>query len=255
MSNRSYRPVDMRSNYHRNSNTPQNMQKQFDFGFGDQKMRNQGKNDMMKNQKSGYMFEKDKIGSLPGQNMYQQQMQQMQQQQFALMQQQQFAQQQQQLKELKKQNQISLQHIQQMPHSDYTSKKSLQAFVSEFQQTTSFNETDLTQLGIDVNSTQPLLPNLQSVMSAIPLGMKSSYQAPQWYKSIPQEPDIKQRISLFGTQTLFFIFYGCGKKESRLAALELQRRGYTYNSETNEWSSPNGSVWDMSQWKLDDGLH
>ena len=252
MTNRPYRPVDMRSNYHRNSNTPQNMQKQFEFGFGDQKMKNLGKNDFQKNQKMGYMYEKDKIGSLPGQNMYQQSMQQqfLQQQQYLQQQHQQ-----QQLKELKKQKQIALQHIQQMPYSDYTSKKSFQAFVSEFEEKQCFNETDLTQLGIDVTSTQPLLPNLQSVMSEIPLGMKSSYQAPQWYKTIPQEPDIKQRISLFGTQTLFFIFYGCAKKEMRLAALELQRRGYTYNSETNQWKSPNGSLWDISKWKPDDGLH
>ena len=139
-----------------------------------------------------------------------------------------------------------------MPQSDYTSKKSLQSFISQYEEQQSYNETDLTQLGVDTTSTQPLLPSLQTVLSDLPMGMKSSIQTPQWYKDVKQSPDLKQVISLFGTQTLFFIFYACSKKEMNLAANELKKRGYTYIPETNQWRSPNGSVWNISNWKLEE---
>lgn len=146
---------------------------------------------------------------------------------------------------VKKSSTSSGQHV-----SDFISKHSLSAFIAEYESNPSFNEVNLMNLGIDVNSQQPLLPHLQSIILDLPLGQKSSYPAPQEYSELPTECDIKQRLSLFNTSTLMYIFYTGNKKDMQSAAAELCRRGFTYDTDYLEWRNPNGNKFDSNTWKL-----
>lgn len=250
MSNRGYKPIDNGRQFHRQAYTPQGTQRQsFNFEFRDQRnSRNQNngnqntpKIEVTRNRGTTVSIvsksEKDKIGSFQPQTTPQIQTVQPKENVQA------------------KKPALTIQQKPQQPISDYVSKHSLQAFISEFEETPSYNETDLTELGIDVSTTQPILPNLQSIFSEIPLGSKSSYKTIEAYNEIKQEPDLKGRISLFTTPTLLFIFYSGKKKETNLAAAELQRRGCVYNHEKNEWTTQNGSLWDVTNWKPEDKMH
>lgn len=252
MSNRGYRPIDNARSFQRQAYTPQNMQRQgFNFDFRDQRNSRNGNNgnqnmpkiEISRNKTAAVSIvsksEKDKIGSFQQQNMPQIQTIQPKENPASI--------------QIKKQTPTIQQH--QQPISDYTSKHSLQAFISEFEENPGYNETDLTQLGIDVSTTQPILPNLQSVFSEIPLGSKSSYKTIESYNEIKQEPDIKSRIPMFTAQTLLFIFYSGKKKDANLAAAELQRRGCIYNHEKDEWTVQNGLSWNVSKWKPEDKMH
>ncbi|EAX97576.1 hypothetical protein TVAG_064170 [Trichomonas vaginalis G3] len=145
---------------------------------------------------------------------------------------------------------LSIKKPSEQPVSDFIPKHSLAAYIAEYEANPSFNEVNLANLGIDVNTTQPLLPNLQSIVSDLPLGQKTSYPAPQAYSELAPECDLKQRLYLFNTSTLMYIFYTGNKRDMQDAAAELCRRGFTYDTEDDEWRNPNNVKFDTNTWKI-----
>lgn len=135
------------------------------------------------------------------------------------------------------------------PSENYN-RLSLLSFVSAFEDTRTFNETDLASLGLDLKCSEPLLPMLHSVLSDAPLLEHSCHPTPECYTKILPTGEPQDKISLFTPQTLFFIFYTYTNNPLQiLAADELTKRGYTFDEETCEWHSDPGLVWNCDTWK------
>jgi len=134
---------------------------------------------------------------------------------------------------------------------DFFSKMSLLSFVTSFQDSQSYNETDLFSLGLDLKREEPLLPLLHSVLSDAPLLNHSCYNIPESYPKDPPKVGQLGMMGLYSDQTLLFIFYTKPQNELQTAAAgELNSRGYTYDSERRVWSNKDQSEWDVDQWKF-----
>jgi hypothetical protein len=126
----------------------------------------------------------------------------------------------------------------------------LSAFVSSFEGGQSFNETDLSTLGIDLNYDRPLLPMLHSVLSEAPLLGNSSCPIPDWYGAMEAPGSLEVKILVFPEPTLIFLFEtGAGTEVQKLASAELIRRGYVFEDDTAQWIAANGNEWDVDAWK------
>lgn len=133
--------------------------------------------------------------------------------------------------------------------SDAFHRLSLLSFVSTFEDEKSFNETDLEVLGLDLKCQEPLLPMLHSVLSDAPLLDHSRHPMPECYSKI-QCGDPSDKLSLFSSQTLLFIFYTYPHDPlQNQAATELQRRQWQFNEETEEWKDQDENVWSVDKWR------
>lgn len=103
------------------------------------------------------------------------------------------------------------------PEGYHSEKLTLNSFVSSFQSYKSFNETKLESLGIDLNSNQPLLPDIYSVLSELPMPSVKPNSVPNSYKNLNFEGNVLNRIELFPVQTLIlrFILKGNPKFKKR----------------------------------------
>lgn len=128
---------------------------------------------------------------------------------------------------------------------------SLNSFVSSFEYGKTFNETDLSTLGLDLKCQEPFLPMLHSVLSDAPLLERSCYPIPECYSNISPTGAPEEKMSLFSEQTLLFIFYTNQSLQEK-AANELEKKGYTYSQENEEWRTPEGYKWSVEQWKVID---
>ena len=141
-----------------------------------------------------------------------------------------------------------------IPHHDAFCRLSLLSFISSFEDQSTFNETDLTSLGLDLKCQEPLLPLLHSVLSEAPLLDRSRHPIPDCYSKLTQVGKPQEKLSLFSDQTLLFIFYTYPRDQLQIqAANELKNREYVYDAETERWKNHKGCAWSVDQWKeLDD---
>jgi hypothetical protein len=130
------------------------------------------------------------------------------------------------------------------------SRLSFLAFVTSFEEAKSFNETDLSSLGLDLKYQEPLLPLLHSVLSDAPLLDHSVLVSPECYSKIPMLGNPQDKLTMFSDETLMYVFYTFAKDLLQgLAADELVKRGWVYIEDTEEWRNANGLVWNVEQWK------
>jgi hypothetical protein len=130
------------------------------------------------------------------------------------------------------------------------SRLSFLAFVSSFEESKSFNETDLGTLGLDLKYQEPLLPLLHSVLSDAPLLDHSVLVSPECYSKIPAIGSPQDKFTMFSDETLLYIFYTCVRDALQgLAADELVKRGWCYNDDTEEWRNGGGLVWNVEHWR------
>ncbi|KAH0786482.1 NOT2/NOT3/NOT5 domain-containing protein [Histomonas meleagridis] len=142
------------------------------------------------------------------------------------------------------------QQIRQPPQSPVYHQVSLNSFVMSFDYGKTFNETDLSTLGLDLKCQEPLLPMLHSVLSDAPLLDHSCYPIPECYAKVSPAGKPEEKISLFSDQTLLFIFYTHPNSElQEKAANKLIKKGYKYSPENEEWTTPDGYQWNLEQWK------
>ena len=136
-----------------------------------------------------------------------------------------------------------------VPQSSELAKLSLLSFISSFEETKTFNETDLASLGLDLKCEKPLLPMLHSVLSDAPLLDKSCLPIPECYTKA-NAGDPQEKIGVFSDQTLVFIFETqTGTTMQTLAAEELKKRGFSFDSESGKWRIPSGNEWSVDQWR------
>mmetsp|Transcript_9112 Transcript_9112/g.15903 ORF Transcript_9112/g.15903 Transcript_9112/m.15903 type:complete len:631 (+) Transcript_9112:92-1984(+) len=98
--------------------------------------------------------------------------------------------------------------------------------------------TDLTTLGLDLNSNANLHRNLVSPLSDHPIKVEPEYELPACYKHAPQrlQPGY---LSRFKEETLFYIFYSMPADEAQLiAADELSTRGWLFHRRMRMWMLP-----------------
>jgi len=99
-----------------------------------------------------------------------------------------------------------------------------------------FMGVDLNNLGIDLDSTEPLIPTLSTPFAdatsrpAIP-----DYHLPPAY-DVNNVPIVHTRISNFADETLFFIFYTHTRDVMQeIAAAELYTRDWRWHKELRQW--------------------
>ena len=131
-----------------------------------------------------------------------------------------------------------------IPIPDSYCKYSLHSFVTSFEDQTDFNETDLSKLGINLDTEQPILPNLHSVFSDAPLLFATNI--PNSYKDcIP--PAVE--MSYFDKETLFLIFYTQPQYQNSVANELTNKFHFTWDEEHSVWKTSNDTIWDVSSWK------
>ena len=119
-----------------------------------------------------------------------------------------------------------------------------------------FNETNLFNLGFDITSEDPIFPNLQSIVSDIPLGDQTFYQIPQTYQNIDYKR-FQNNEEIFiknaSDECLLFIFYSKPRTISQIkAGNELINRNFVYISELKQWKNPKGIVFNQNKWNFED---
>ena len=118
-----------------------------------------------------------------------------------------------------------------------------------------FNETNLFDLGIDISSSDPIFPSLESIISDNPLGENTFYHIPQSYKIIDTK-SFQKNENLFlknaSNECLLFIFYSKPRTVSQVkAAEELERRNFVYLSEKQKWKNENNQIFNEEKWTFE----
>lgn len=110
---------------------------------------------------------------------------------------------------------------------------------------------DFYQLGIDLHTKEPLLPNIYYLGSDMPMINYGQFPAPKDYPTTVISNQINH-ISKFSNETLLFIFYLHAQDELQIAAAnELQHRGLNYDKEQQLWkSSSNKYIFNPDTWKF-----
>ncbi|KAL9044822.1 MAG: hypothetical protein Q9214_002070 [Letrouitia sp. 1 TL-2023] len=102
---------------------------------------------------------------------------------------------------------------------------------------------DLTQLGLDLNSPEPLWPTWNGPFadaSARPL--QPEFRLPECY-TVENVPRVTDKISGFSDETLFLIFYTQVRDVMQeLAAIELTNRNWRYHKELMMWLTKDVSM-------------
>ena len=115
-----------------------------------------------------------------------------------------------------------------------------------------FNETNLFSLGIDLNSTAPLLPKLKSIISELPFGEETEYEIPEFYEEIENQHESEDMfISKASDECLMFIFYSKPRTKSQLkAARELEKREFSFIDQ--KWRNRGGAAFNQNKWMFEE---
>lgn len=96
--------------------------------------------------------------------------------------------------------------------------------------------TDLTTLGLNLNSSEALWKTFASPWADGPGRPEPEFRLPACYLSIPVPRLTQAYFSRFQPDTLFYIFYGMPGDEAQVyAADELANRGWYYHKELRAW--------------------
>lgn len=112
--------------------------------------------------------------------------------------------------------------------------------------------TDLTTLGLDLNSSDVLYPMFMSPFEDAPTSGSPEYSLPDCYYRHP--PALKtSHLSKFSLETLFFIFYSMPKDTLQVfACRELYERGWRYHKTLQLWfNQPDKAVMQSLGYKSD----
>ncbi|KAI5655550.1 hypothetical protein M9H77_32737 [Catharanthus roseus] len=96
--------------------------------------------------------------------------------------------------------------------------------------------TDLTTLGLNLNSPEPVHKMFASPWSEEPAKEEPEFLVPDCYKAKLPPPLKQYYFSRFRAETLFYVFYSMPKDEAQLyAANELHNRGWFYHKGYRAW--------------------
>lgn len=141
----------------------------------------------------------------------------------------------------------SIPQIPNNPLPETYSKYSLNSFVSTFLHKPDFNETNLSSLGIDLETDQPLLPLIHSMLSDYPMFQNSRMEFPKSYKNI-QPPPSDKMWSLTEETLLLIFFTQPGPQQAQAANELINKFHYTWDNEHSVWKLPTGATWDVDKW-------
>lgn len=114
-------------------------------------------------------------------------------------------------------------------------------------------EFELPNLGIDLQTTSPLLPYVYYIGSDAPLAARGQYPSSIYYPNTPDPTNVSTRIKQFNDFMLLFIFYVHARDKLQVeAAQELTNRKYVYDSKIKVWSNPSGQIFDIHSWSFID---
>jgi hypothetical protein len=109
-------------------------------------------------------------------------------------------------------------------------------------------EFELANLGIDLQATEPLLPNVYYVGSDAPMLRHAQYPMPKGYPNTP-DPDPLARITRFSDELLLFLFYAHARDVlQQRAAHELAKRRISYDEKEQKWVNGKNCVFDVDSW-------
>ena len=95
--------------------------------------------------------------------------------------------------------------------------------------------TDLTSLGLNLNSSDSLHRTFVSPLSDTPIKAEPEFELPGCYKHTPQRLQAGY-LTKFKEETLFYVFYSMPQDEAQLiAADELYTRGWFWNRRFKAW--------------------
>ena len=141
--------------------------------------------------------------------------------------------------------------INQKPSSNYAEPIDYNSLFVPIENPEMNEEFDFYQLGIDLHTKEPLLPNLYYLGSDMPMINYGQFPVPKIYPTTVDSNQINQ-ISKFSVETLLFIFYLHTQDELQVAAYnELKQRGLIYEKEKQVWwSNSNKYVFNTDTWKF-----
>ena len=95
--------------------------------------------------------------------------------------------------------------------------------------------TDLTTLGLNLNSPEPLYKTFGGPWADAPCRPEPDFGTPACY--LQQPPYLTAPIlARFSPESLFYVFYSCPGEEAQLAAAEeLVHRGWVWHKELKAW--------------------
>lgn len=112
-------------------------------------------------------------------------------------------------------------------------------------------EFDIGNLGIDLQTTKPLLPNISYAGSDNPLVNFGQFPVPHSYPNDESNMKAIDRISQFSDESLLFIFYIHARDILQKSAYdELTNRGYFFDPTKKVWSNSAKLVFDINKWKF-----
>ena len=112
-------------------------------------------------------------------------------------------------------------------------------------------EFDIKNLGIDLQTTEPLLPFVGYVGSDDPMVRYSQFPAPSSYPQTKESTGQLQRMKKFSDETLIFMFYLHARDRLQKEAYnELKNRGYDFDSKRRCWVTKNQFIFDVENWKF-----
>jgi CCR4-NOT transcription complex subunit 2 len=110
------------------------------------------------------------------------------------------------------------------------------------------DEFELGDLGIDLQATEPLLPNVYYVASDAPLIKHAQFPMPKSYRHIP-DPDPLPRVARFSDELLLFLFYTHARDLlQQRAGQELTKRRIVYDEKERKWFNSKHQVFDVDVW-------
>jgi len=112
-------------------------------------------------------------------------------------------------------------------------------------------EFHVSNLGIDLTQTQPLIPNLYYVGSDAPMIKGSQYPVPDCLPVSCEESPAISKISSFSDEILLLMFYLHTRDQLQSEAVaELTNRKYHYDSEKKMWKNKYGEIFDADMWEF-----
>ena len=113
------------------------------------------------------------------------------------------------------------------------------------------DEFNLLNLGIDLQTSRPLLPNISYAGSDNPMINFGQFPVPHSYPRTPENNNEMNRITQFSNELLLFIFYIHARdKLQQLAYEELQKRGFSYDQVKKVWINPSKLIFDLDKWSF-----
>ena len=111
-------------------------------------------------------------------------------------------------------------------------------------------EFDIANLGIDLETTEPLLPYVYHVASDAPMALFGQYPAPDSYADAGEKTDAGERIKSFSDEALIFIFYVHARDRLQIkAAEELKKRRFVYDKDRKRWFKAQ-CAFDIESWSF-----